>query len=45
MIPDPLLFTFSMFDTGALLFLLVYFVSFSKNKTKHKTIILLLLNC
>jgi hypothetical protein len=28
MVSDPLLFTFSMIDTGAVLFLLVYFVSF-----------------
>lgn len=28
MIPDPLLFTFALLDTGVLLFLLVYFVSF-----------------
>jgi len=28
MVSDPFLFTFSMLDTGFLLFLLVYFVSF-----------------
>ena len=28
MVSDPFLFTFSMLDTGLLLFLLVYFVSF-----------------
>lgn len=28
MLPDPLLFTFALIDTGVLLFLLVYFVSF-----------------
>lgn len=27
MIPDPILFTIALVDTGALLFLLVYFVS------------------
>jgi hypothetical protein len=28
MVSDPYLFTFSLIDTGAVLFLLVYFVSF-----------------
>lgn len=44
MIPDPLLFTFSLLETGALLFLLVYFVSFSNPNIMRSFYTIFLIN-
>lgn len=36
MVPDPLLFTFALISSGALSFLLVYYVSLPKKKKTKK---------
>lgn len=39
MVPDPLLFTFALISSGALSFLLVYYVSLPKKKKQRKFVI------